>query len=64
MLNAAENYRLLMEIDANRRFLLLAMQSNPPLMASWDEHARQVAGMNIKPAEAVESCVPRAYLKD
>ncbi len=32
-MNAQQNYRLLQEIDANRRFLLLAYRDNPDLLA-------------------------------
>lgn len=35
MLTAEQNYRLLQEIDASRRFLLLAYRQNPTLL----EHA-------------------------
>ena len=40
MLNAEQNRRLLQEIDANRRFLLLAYRSNPGLLAREDERIR------------------------
>ena len=50
MMSAEENYRLLQEIDANRRFLLQAQSDNPALRAlaevrerekwgDWREHA-------------------------
>ncbi|MFA7293131.1 MAG: hypothetical protein WC023_12905 [Rhodocyclaceae bacterium] len=42
MLNAEQNRRLLQEIDANRRFLLLAYRSNPQLLAREDERLRQM----------------------
>lgn len=32
-MNAQQNYRLLQEIDANRRFLLQAYRDNPDLLA-------------------------------
>ena len=41
MMTAEQNYRLLQEIDANRRFLLLALQSNPKLLARAEERVRQ-----------------------
>lgn len=41
MLTAEENRRLLDEIDANRRFLLLMLQSNPHLLARADERIKQ-----------------------
>lgn len=40
-MTAEQNYRLLQEIDANRRFLLLALQSNPKLLARAEERVRQ-----------------------
>ncbi|MEZ5614911.1 MAG: hypothetical protein R3E35_06825 [Rhodocyclaceae bacterium] len=42
MLNAEQNYQLLQGIDANRRFLLLAYQSNPRLLEREDERVRQM----------------------
>lgn len=39
-MTADENYRLLMEIDANRRFMLLAYQSNPRLLAHGEPELR------------------------
>ena len=51
MTAAEENYRLLQEIDANRQFLLLAMQSNPAMLEAIDEHIRQMFG----PFSAVRS---------
>jgi len=42
MLNAEQNRCLLQEIDANRRFLLLAYRSNPELLAREDERLRQM----------------------
>jgi hypothetical protein len=41
MTEAERNYRLLQEIDANRQFLLLAMQSNPELILQMEEHVWQ-----------------------
>lgn len=41
MTAAEENLRLLERIDADRRFLLLAMQSNPVLSARAEEHVRE-----------------------
>lgn len=40
MLTAEQNLKLLREIDANRRFLLLALQSNPALLKRADERVR------------------------
>jgi hypothetical protein len=39
MMTAEQNYRLLEEIDANRRFLLQAYLSNPALQALAEESA-------------------------
>jgi hypothetical protein len=39
MLTAEQNQRLLEEIDANRRFLLLACESNPALAARYQQCA-------------------------
>ncbi|MDP2794354.1 MAG: hypothetical protein Q8O25_09800 [Sulfurisoma sp.] len=41
MMTAEQNFRLLEEIDANRRFLLQAYRSNPALLARLDERIRQ-----------------------
>jgi hypothetical protein len=41
MMTAEQNYRLLQEIDANRRFLLLALQGNPHLLALAEGRVRQ-----------------------
>lgn len=49
MLTAEQNYRLLQEIDANRKFLLLALRSNPKLLARAEERVRQ-ALLAVPPA--------------
>lgn len=41
MTAAEENLHLLERIDADRQFLLLAMQSNPALLACAEEHVRE-----------------------
>ena len=41
-MTAEQNYRLLQEIDANRRFMLLAYQSNPALLARAEERIRRL----------------------
>jgi hypothetical protein len=38
---AEENLRLLERMDADRQFLLLAMQSNPALLARAEEPVRE-----------------------
>ena len=53
MMTAEQNYRLLQEIDANRRFLLLALQSNPKLLARAEERVRQ-ALLAVPPAPTFE----------
>ena len=40
MMTAEQNYRLLQEIDANRRFMLLAYRSNPALLDGAEECIR------------------------
>lgn len=44
MTNAERNYRLLQEIDANRRFLLMAYLQNPKLLAQAEPRIRQMLG--------------------
>lgn len=41
MTTAEENFYLLEKIDADRRFLLLAMQSNPVLLARAEARVRE-----------------------
>lgn len=50
MTAAEENLRLLERIDADRQFLLLAMQSNPALLARAEEHVREWLLAAIPPA--------------
>ena len=42
MTNAERNYRLLQQIDANRRFLLMAYRQNPKLLAQAEPRIRQL----------------------
>ena len=51
MLNAEQNRRLLQEIDANRRFLLLAYRSNPDLLAGEDERIRRMLAADLQEPE-------------
>lgn len=44
-MTAEQNYRLLLEIEANRRFLLLAYQQNPELLARAEPRVRQWFGL-------------------
>ncbi len=50
MTTAEENLRLLERIDADRQFLLLAMQSNPELLARVEEHVREWVQTAVPPA--------------
>lgn len=45
MMTAEQNLMLLQEIDANRRFLLLAYRSNPALLARADDRIRRLPGV-------------------
>ena len=40
-MTAEQNYRLLLEIDANRRFILQACRDNPELLARAESRVRQ-----------------------
>lgn len=51
MLTADGNLRLFEEIDANRRFLLLAYSSNPALLAKLDEKERLIAEASLGASE-------------
>ena len=42
MRTAEQNYRLLQEIEANRRFLLMAYQQNPRLLESAEMRIKQL----------------------
>ena len=42
MTTAEQNYRLLQEIEANRRFLLMAYQQNPKLLERADARTKQM----------------------
>ncbi len=41
MMTAEQNLQLLQMIDADRQFLLLALQSNPLLLARAEPHVRE-----------------------
>lgn len=49
MTAAERNYRLLQEIDANRRFLLMAYRQNPKLLAQAEARIRQLFEQPGKP---------------
>ena len=42
MNTAEQNYRLLQEIEANRRFLLMAYQQNPRLLENAEARVKQL----------------------
>lgn len=53
-MNAGQNYRLLQEIDANRRFLLQAYRDNPDLLARAEPSVQRLmdaARKNMPDAE-------------
>ncbi len=50
MTTAEENFYLLERIDADRQFLLLAMQSNPALLARADTHIQALILGAVPPA--------------
>lgn len=41
-MTAEQNYRLLQELDANRRFMLLAYRDNPTLLVKADERTKML----------------------
>ena len=49
MMTAEQNYRLLQEIEANRRFLLLAYQQNPKLLESAEARIKQLFEGSVLP---------------
>lgn len=53
-MTAEQNYRLLMEIEADRHFLLLAYAQNPRLLARAEPRIRQLFadGLDVIPAFA------------
>ena len=61
MLTAEQNYRLLQEIDANRRFLLLAYRSNPDLLVGEDERTRQMLAVDLQEPENPALSPPRRH---
>lgn len=69
-MNAQQNYRLLQEIDANRRFLLQAYRDNPDLLARAEPGIRRLldATRNDVPAavrlDAEESAALAEALRD
>lgn len=49
MLTADQNFRLLQEIEENRRFLLMAYQQNPKLLENAETRIQQIVGMVTPP---------------
>lgn len=60
-MTAEENYRLLQEIDANRRFLLMAYRQNPKLREKADtlQFGDNVSGEVNASGSAVTDAVVR-----
>lgn len=50
MTAAEENFHLLEKIDADRQFLLLALQSNPALLARADARTQALILAAVPPA--------------
>ena len=58
-MNAQQNYRLLQEIDANRRFLLQAYRDNPDLLARAEPGIRRLLDATRNDVPAAETaCRP------
>lgn len=49
MLTADQNFRLLQEIEENRKFLLMAYQQNPKLLENAETRIQQIVGMVTPP---------------
>jgi hypothetical protein len=59
MLSGEENYKLLMEIQANRDFILQAYRQNPELQKHAEPRIRQLLGLTEQ-GETGGSSVPAA----
>lgn len=44
-MTAEQNYRLLQEIEANRKFILMAYQQNPKLLEQAEDRIKQLFDM-------------------
>lgn len=53
-MTAEQNYRLLLEIDANRAFILMAYQQNAELLARAEPRIRRLFGL----ADAEDPAIP------
>jgi hypothetical protein len=62
-MTAEANYRLLLEIDANRRFMLLAYRSNPRLLARAEPELRALLEEVPAAASAVSQRLTFAAVK-
>lgn len=51
-MTAEENYRLLLEIQANRDFLLLAYRQNPQLLRHAEPEIRRLFGLPAQEQDA------------
>ena len=59
MKTAEQNYRLLQEIEANRRFLLMAYQQNPKLLDRADAQIRQIFEGQVLPEHPILQSRPQ-----
>ena len=60
-MTAEQNYRLLLEIEANRNFILMAYRQNPALLARAEPRIRQLFDLpgSEEAATALGSCTPK-----
>jgi hypothetical protein len=54
-MTAEENYRLLQEIEANRKLILMVYQQNPALLAQAEPRIRQLFGLSDAGESKAES---------
>lgn len=57
-MTAEENYRLLLEMDANRRFMLMAYRDNASLLARAEPRVRAWLSAATPSASAPDSQTP------
>lgn len=58
-LTPEQNLQLLLEIEANREFILLAYESNPDLLAKADPEIRRLFEINQDAPESHYPTVPK-----
>ena len=58
-LTPEENLQLLLEIEANREFILLAYESNPDLLAKADPEIKRLFDLNQDVSKSHDSTVPK-----